>query len=123
VEQRVRYEELRQGLRRLSREVPGPMTGFSRLHHDAVADGALGTSVKELMALAVAICTHCEGCITFHVRGALLAGATREQVLETIAVAVMMGGGPATIFGIDALDVLDDAAPAAPAAPSEGVGS
>jgi AhpD family alkylhydroperoxidase len=89
------------------------MTGFSRLHHDAVADGALGAAVKELMAVAVAICTHCEGCVTFHVHDALMAGASREQVLETIGVAVMMGGGPAVVFGIGALDALDELAPAA----------
>ena len=47
------------------------------------------------MALAIAICTHCEGCIAYHVHDALDAGATHDQVTETIGVAVMMGGGPA----------------------------
>jgi AhpD family alkylhydroperoxidase len=106
------YEDIRQGLRRLGPAVGGPMNGFSRLHHDAVADGALSAAVKELMALAIGICTHCEGCVTYHVHDALLAGATREQVLETIGVAVMMGGGPAAILGVAALDALDAMAPA-----------
>lgn len=87
------------------------MAGFSRLHHDAVAPGTLPTATKELIALAIGIATHCEGCVTYHVRNALLAGASRENVLEAIAVAVMMGGGPATIFGGGALEALDQFAP------------
>jgi AhpD family alkylhydroperoxidase len=67
--------------------------------------------VKELMALAIAICVHCQGCIAYHIHDALDAGATRAQVLETIGVAVMMGGGPALVYGAEALDALDELSP------------
>jgi AhpD family alkylhydroperoxidase len=121
-----RYDHLRMSLRRLSTELPGPMAGFARLHHDALADGALSRVTKELMALAIGICTPCDGCVTFHVHDALLAGATREQVLETIGVAVMMGGGPATVYGTLALEALDDLLAAsdhpAGASPTGGAG-
>ncbi len=102
-----RFQHQRGLLRRLGAEVPGPMAGFSRLHHDALADGALATSVKELMAVVAGICTHCDDCITYHMRGALLAGATREQVLEAIGVAILMGGGPAVMYGTHAMEALD----------------
>ena len=100
------HRRLRTLMAELAREAPGPYSGFARAHASAVTDGALSPSVKELMALAVAICTHCEGCIAFHVHDALRAGATHEQVTETIGVAIMMGGGPAAVYGAEALDAL-----------------
>ncbi len=103
----ARHAELLDGLRRLYRAVPGPMTGFNTLHTRSVEDGALPRVIKELMALAIGITTHCEGCIAFHVHDALAAGATRAQVEETIGVAIMMGGGPALVYGADALTALD----------------
>lgn len=91
----------------LSEDAPGPVSGFARLHASAVTPGALERHVKELMALAIAICAHCGGCIGYHVHDALDAGATREQVIEAIGVAVMMGGGPALVYGAEARDALD----------------
>jgi alkylhydroperoxidase/carboxymuconolactone decarboxylase family protein YurZ len=48
----------------------------------------------------------CGGCIAFHVHGALKAGATRQEVLETIGVALMMGGGPASVYAAEAYEAL-----------------
>jgi len=100
-------EKLKVLLNKLSTELPGPISGFSKLHREALTEGALSTKVKELMALAISITAMCEGCISYHVHDALRAGATRQEVLETIGVAVLMGGGPSLINGLDALDALD----------------
>lgn len=83
------------------------MKSFHAMHAAATAPGALETSTKELMALAIAISTQCDGCIAWHVSNAVKTGATRDQVLETIGVAVMMGGGPATYYGSKAATALD----------------
>lgn len=83
------------------------MKAFHGMHMAATAPGALDTSTKELMALAIAISTQCDGCIAWHVTNAVKAGATRDQVLETIGVAVMMGGGPATFYGRKAAVALE----------------
>jgi alkylhydroperoxidase/carboxymuconolactone decarboxylase family protein YurZ len=50
---------------------------------------------------------HCDGCIAYHVHDALKAGASRKELLETIGVAIMMGGGPALMYGCAALEALD----------------
>jgi len=97
---------VRRQLGQLSRELPGPMGAFARLHTASQADGALPRSVKELMAMAIAIAVHCEGCITYHMSDALQAGATAEEVVEAIGVAVMMSGGPGTVYGAEALAAL-----------------
>lgn len=99
--------ELRQGYRDLNAVIPEQMKGFGALHRAAVAEGALTSATKELMAVAIAICTRCDGCISLHVHDALRAGATPEQVHETIGVALLMGGGPASIYATDALRALE----------------
>lgn len=90
----------------LRHELPGPLRGYGQLHSEATADGVMTTKVKELMALAVSICVHCDGCIAYHTHDALRAGATREEVIETIGIAIMMGGGPAVVYGAQAYEAL-----------------
>jgi AhpD family alkylhydroperoxidase len=101
------HKHLEERLAQLGSELPGPMTGFARLHKKAVEDGALSARTKELMALAVGIAVRCEGCIAYHVHDAVAAGATRRELLETIGVAIMMGGGPALMYAAHALDAVE----------------
>jgi AhpD family alkylhydroperoxidase len=101
------YDHLRGLLGKLGKELPGPMAGFGQLHKQAVAGGALTPKVKELIALAIAVAVRCEGCVAFHTHDALKAGASRQEVVEAIGVAVLMGGGPSVIYGAEALEALD----------------
>ena len=100
-------QHLEERLTQFGREMPGPMSGFTRLHKKSVEDGALSAKVKEMMALAVSIAVGCEGCIAYHVNDAIRAGATRPELLETIGVGVMMAGGPGTIYAAHALDAVE----------------
>lgn len=100
------YDRIRGLLGKLGKEVEGPMAGFGQLHKQAMAEGALSTKIKELITLSISITSRCEGCIAVHVRGALRAGATRQEVLEAIGVAVYMGGGPAMVYGCEAYEAL-----------------
>lgn len=92
---------------RLSKELPGPLSGYIKLHKEVMTEGALSRKAKELIALAISITARCEGCIAFHVHDALQSGAARQEVLETIGVAILMGGGPSMIYGAEAMDALD----------------
>ncbi len=103
----LEHQHLELRIAQLAQELPGPMSGFARLHRKAVEDGALSTKVKELMAMAISIATGCEGCIAYHVHDAIKAGATRQELLETIGVAVLMGDGPASIYASHALDAIE----------------
>lgn len=69
--------------------------------------GFLDTKTKELLALAIGILQRCLDCIGFHVRGAAKHGAKRSEIAETVSVAVMMGGGPAYMYGVKALKASD----------------
>jgi len=90
----------------LGHEIPGTMGAFSKLHESCAEEGVLGCKVKELIALGIAITIRCEGCITFHVHDAIKAGASHEEITETIGVAVLMGGGPSVVYGCEALEAL-----------------
>jgi AhpD family alkylhydroperoxidase len=105
------HRHLEERLAQLGRELPGPMTGFARLHKKAVEDGALSGKVKEMMALAISIAVGCEGCIAYHVHDAVKAGATRPELLETIGVGLLMGGGPGSIYAAHALDAIEQFLP------------
>ena len=105
------HQHLEERLTQLGRELPGPMSGFARLHKKAVGDGALSGKAKELMAVAISIAVHCEGCVAYHVHAALAAGATRPELLETLGVAILMGGGPASVYAAHALDAMDQFLP------------
>lgn len=86
---------------------PELMGSFGKLHAAAAKDGALSARVKELMALAIGVATRCDGCIAFHLKDALKAGATPEEVHEALGVAVLMGGGPALMYAMHALEALE----------------
>jgi AhpD family alkylhydroperoxidase len=102
------YEQFRQRMTDLNRAIPDTMAGFRKLHSSAMlSDGALDRKTKELIAVAIGISVRCDGCIASHVRTALRAGASREEILETIGVAIFMGGGPSTVYGAEALQALN----------------
>ena len=100
-------QHLTKTLRTMHRDIPGPMKGFASLADSAKADGALDAKTKELIASAISIALRCDGCIGFHTRGAIRAGASREEFLEMIGVALMMGGGPSSVYGAYAVDAFD----------------
>lgn len=105
------HQHLEARLAQLGQELPGPMSGFARLHKKAVEDGALSAKVKEMMALAISIVVGCDGCIAYHTHDAVQAGATRQELLETIGVALLMGGGPGSIYAVHALDAMEQFLP------------
>ena len=92
-------DELRPLHRELRHAIPDVYKGFGEFHSAAFADGDLDRKTKELMALAIAVSQHCDGCIASHAEGAARAGATRQEAAEAIGVAMLMNGGPATIYG------------------------
>lgn len=85
--------------RELRHEIQDTWTGFRHLHDAAMADGALSRATKELIALAIAVADGCDGCVASHARGAAVHGAMPAEVAEAIGVAILMAGGPATIWG------------------------
>jgi AhpD family alkylhydroperoxidase len=101
------YDHLRDLMNKLGESLPLTMTAFVQLHQKTVEDGALSAKIKELIALGIAITVRCDGCISYHVHDALEAGASRQEIAETIGVAILMGGGPSVMYGCEALEALE----------------
>ena len=92
---------------KLHKEAPETFGSFNKLHEKAMAAGALDVKHKELIALGIAIASRCDGCITFHVYEALASGASRQEIVETLSVGVLMGGGPSLMYSAHALEALE----------------
>lgn len=95
----------------LFRGRPESMRAHRAVMQAAQEPQALDAKTTELMALAIAIAQRCEGCVVYHAKQSARKGASREELLDTIAVAIEMGGGPATVYGADALAAFDQFAP------------
>jgi AhpD family alkylhydroperoxidase len=91
-------DELIAAGRRLRSAIPGVYRGYSVLQQAAMGDGALPARTKELIALAIAVTRECDGCIAAHARSAHQSGATAEEVAEALGVAILMNGGPGTVW-------------------------
>jgi AhpD family alkylhydroperoxidase len=101
------YEHLQKLSTKLAREMRGPMSAFTQLRVASTSEGALSQKVKQLVALAIGVTVRCDGCIAYHVHDAIRAGATRQEIMEIVGIAVLMGGGPAMVYGCEALEALD----------------
>lgn len=100
------YEILTKLMGEMETKIPETMNAFTALHKASTDAGALPSKFKELIAVGIAIVIRCDGCIAFHVKHALNAGASSEEIMETIGVAVTMGGGPAVVYGCEAMEAL-----------------
>ena len=100
------YKELQIYMQEFGQANPSTMGAFSEMHKASTQEASLSTKHKELIALGIAIAVRCDGCIVYHTADALRAGATKEEIIETIGVAIVMGGGPAVIYGAQAFEAL-----------------
>ncbi len=67
-------------------------------------NGALSAKTRELIALAVAVTTRCDGCISSHAAAAAKAGATDEELTDALGVAIAMNAGAAYVYSLHALE-------------------
>lgn len=84
---------------KLAEKAPAAMEGFKALDAAALADGAISKKNKELMAIAVALTTQCGYCLEVHRKAAIAAGATEEELAETVFVATALRAGAALTHG------------------------
>lgn len=91
------------GLREMRGGAPEVMKAFSSIAQAATKAGALDTKTKELIALAIGVAVRCDDCIAFHAKAAVDRGASSEEVLETLGMAIYMGAGPSVMYAAHAL--------------------
>ena len=84
---------------------------FLRMEAATYVNGALSKKAKELIAIGISVVIDCESCMEWHITQAARDGATRDEVLEAVEVAMEMAGGPATASARFALEVMDEVFP------------
>lgn len=83
---------------------PGTISGLQAMDAAGSRTGHLDAKTRELIALAVAVTTRCDGCITVHTKAAAIQGATREEIAEALEVAVSLNAGAAVVYSARVLD-------------------
>jgi AhpD family alkylhydroperoxidase len=99
--------EFSPALKELRLGAPDAMKGFSALAKAALEPKALDTKTKELIALAIAVATRCDACVGFHAEAAVRQGATRDELMETMGMAIYMGAGPSVMYAAQAVEAYD----------------
>ena len=96
------------GVATLRHGTPEVLKAFNELGRSALAPGALDAKTKELVALALSVAARCDPCIAFHAKALVRLGATRQELDETLGVAVYMGGGPSLMYAASATAAFDE---------------
>lgn len=91
-------------LKELRGGAPEVMKGFSAIAQAALKANALDTKTKELIALGISVAMRCDDCIAFHVKAAVHAGASKDEVMETLGMAIYMGAGPSAMYAAHAAE-------------------
>ena len=73
------------------------------------SDATIPQKYRELIAIGVALTTQCPYCLDVHTANAKKAGATREELAETVHIAAALRAGAALTHGLLALKLFDKA--------------
>lgn len=95
---------------------PKLLPAFGQLNAAQQGGGALDARTRELIALAVAVTTRCDGCIGAHAAAAQMAGVTHAEIGEALSVAIALNAGAAYIYSLRALDSFAEFGDAGPGA-------
>jgi len=98
--------ELKGRIGELGKLSPDTLKGYITLSGAGAQTNHLDRKTRELIALAVAVTTRCDGCITTHVDAALKQGASREEIAEALGVAVALNAGAALVYSARVLDAV-----------------
>jgi len=99
--------ELMKSIPAFAKLTPDSLKGYQTLSAANSKTSPLGEKIRQLISIAVAVTTRCDGCITFHTDAALKAGATKQEIAEALGVAMAMNAGAAFIYSLRALDSVD----------------
>ncbi|WP_050479883.1 carboxymuconolactone decarboxylase family protein [Herbaspirillum rhizosphaerae] len=88
----------------LAKLSPDVVRGLQTLDGAGAKTGHLDGKTHELIALAVAVTTRCDGCIAVHTQAAVRHGASREEIAEALGVAIALNAGAAVTYSARVLD-------------------
>jgi len=88
----------------LGKEHPKMLNAYQALNLAAADGDALDAKTRELISLAVAVTTRCDGCIGVHAQAAVANGATEAEVAQALATAIALNAGAAYVYSLHAME-------------------
>ena len=101
-------KELMTRVGELGKHSPDTLAGYQTLSAAGKKTGHLDAKTRELIALAVAVTTRCDGCIAVHTAEAARHGATKDEVAEALGVAIALNAGAALVYSARVMDALGE---------------
>ncbi|WP_386694979.1 carboxymuconolactone decarboxylase family protein [Lonepinella sp. MS14435] len=92
----------------LGKKHPKMLQAYGALSVAAAEGNVLDAKTRELIALAVAVTTRCESCISVHAAEAVKAGATEEEVSAALAMSIALNAGAAYTYSLRALEAFNE---------------
>lgn len=89
--------------------VPETMKGIGILGAAGAKTNHLDAKTRELIALAVAVTTRCDGCIAFHAAEAKKLGVTAGELAEALGMAINLNAGAAVVYSTHVMDAFEKA--------------
>lgn len=83
-------------------------SAFHKLGNATRENSVLDAKTHELIALAVAVTTRCDGCIASHAHAAKKAGATSEEIAAALGTAIALNAGAAYVYSSRALEAYEE---------------
>lgn len=83
---------------------PDVLRGLNTIEGSGNKTGNLEPTMHEIIALAVAVTTRCDGCIAVHAKKAIEVGATEGEIAEALGVAVALNAGAALTYSARVFD-------------------
>ena len=97
-------KQIQQRIAEIGRTNHEIIKGYRALSEAGNQSDLLGPKVRELIALAVAVTRQCDGCIIVHTDAAIRQGASREEIIEALGVAIAVNAGAALIYSTRVMD-------------------
>lgn len=91
-----------------SKANPPVASAFHKLETATREGGALDAKTHELISLAVAVTTRCDGCIAAHAGAAKKAGATKDEIAAALGTAIALNAGAAYVYSARALEAYEE---------------
>jgi AhpD family alkylhydroperoxidase len=100
-------EQINAAIKEMSAANPDIVKAYAGFQHANAKSTRIDAKVRELIALAVAVTLRCDGCINAHTDAAIKAGATKEEIVDALGVAILVNAGAALVYSARTIDAFD----------------
>lgn len=100
-------QELKTRVKGMAKLEPEVVHGYAAISAAKTANPKLDSKTRELISLAVAVSLRCDGCIVTHTDLAKKHGATEEEIMEALGVAIAVNAGSALVFSARVMDAYE----------------